>query len=269
MDRRRLAFARRVRSRALALGHAAYDRLVGYNYEQELLARRADTAGGPIRSYELLTRHRSDAMLAELAACGPRAVVFDLGANVGIYALALASSAHERQVVAVEPSPVALERLRTNVRLNGLESQIRVVPCGVGDARGVATRDGGRPPTRPFYVSSLPELSGFDAASARRFGARVETVLEVPCVRLDDLASQLPPPDFVKVDVEGAAPAVLRGARETLERYRPTLFVEVHEAGLSGDVPGETRAVLDSLAYTVAERAGYWRCEPRKRESPD
>ena len=54
--------------------------------------------------------------------------------------------------------------------------------------------------------------------------------VEVPVVALDDLRPllDLPPPDFVKVDVEGFEDEVLRGARRTVEAHRPTLMVEVH-----------------------------------------
>ena len=49
-------------------------------------------------------------------------------------------------------------------------------------------------------------------------------------VALDDLRPLLglPPPDFVKVDVEGFEDEVLRGARRTIEAHRPALMVEVH-----------------------------------------
>lgn len=241
-------------SRARTVAYRGYYRLARANYEREWLPRSNRTPAGTVRCYEPLNRHGRDAMLAAVADdCGTDDVVYDVGANVGIYALALASDASDRRVVAVEPSPPVVDRLRTNVALNDLADRVAVERVGLGDERG----------ERPFYVSTCPELSGFDRESATRWAADVAAVRSVPVRRLDDLVADHPPPDVVKVDVEGAAPTVLRGARETLATHRPTVFLEPHDAGLAGDVPGEARAVLEDAGYEVHDRGDYWRCSPR------
>ena len=241
---------------ARSVGSRGYYRLARANYERELLARRNQTPAGTIRCYEPLNRHGDDAMLAAVATrCGPADVVYDIGANVGIYALALASDRPDRRVIAFEPSPTTVQQLLANIRLNALEDRITIQHCGLGDETG----------DRPFYVSTYPECSAFDHESATRWGGRVADVRSVPIRRLDDLVGSngdLPPPDILKIDVEGAAAAVLRGARGTLERHRPTVFVEVHDAGLERDVPAETRAELEASGYEIHERETYWRCTP-------
>lgn len=235
------------------LGYGAYYRLAASNYDRELFPRRNRTPAGTFRCYEPLNRHGDDRMLAELeTCCDPSAVVYDVGANVGIYALALATDAPGRRIVAFEPAPRTADRLRANVRLNALENRIDVRACGVGDEHA----------DRPFYVSTYPELSAFGRASATRWEASVADVRPVPVRRLDDLASGLPAPDAIKIDVEGAAPAVVRGARGVLERHEPTAFVEIHQEGLGDDIPAETRAALEAVGYHVRERETYWRCEP-------
>ncbi|MHC3436681.1 FkbM family methyltransferase [Natrialbaceae archaeon A-gly3] len=236
--------------------HRVYHRVARTNYDHELLSRRNRTPAGSFRCYEPLNRHGDDAMLEELAAwCGPADVIYDVGANVGIYALALASDAPERTVVAIEPAPPTVDRLRANVACNDLEGRIDVHACGLGEECGEA----------PFFHSHNPELSAFDRESATRWGATLEDTSTVPISRLDDLAADLDPPDVLKVDVEGAAPDVLRGGRATLEAHRPTLFLEIHEEGLTRDVPGQLRDVLEDLPYTICEREGYWRCDPATR----
>ncbi|RQG95064.1 FkbM family methyltransferase [Natrarchaeobius chitinivorans] len=255
----------RVRSTVDRVARETYHRLAGENYEREWISRRNRTPAGNFRCLEPINRHGNDAMLAELDdACGPEAVVYDVGANVGIYALALSSESAGRRVVAFEPSPSVADRLRANVRLNGLEDRIDVEAFGIGERVG----------ERSFYRSSNPELSAFDRANATRWGATVVDVRTVPVRPLDALASGLggerriendfPPPDAIKIDVEGAAPEVLRGARRTLERYGPVVFVEPHGDELERDVPGEIRGVLEECGYGRRERAGYWRCSPRQ-----
>ena len=245
---------RRIGYELRGLAYRGYDRLAGLNYDRGLLVRRNRTPAGTFRCYEPLNRHDDDAMLAEIdAACGADAVVYDVGANVGVYTLALASGASERRIVAFEPAPATVERLRANVRLNDLADRIDVRACGVGDRSG----------ERPFYLSTHPELSGFERTSATRWEAGVREIRPVPVVRLDDLDGEVPAPDAIKIDVEGAAPAVVRGAQETLSAHGPTVFVEVHDDGLPDKESDELRSVLDDAGYDIRERNGYWRCEPR------
>jgi hypothetical protein len=58
---------------------------------------------------------------------------------------------------------------------------------------------------------------------------------------------ELPPPDFMKIDVEGLETAVLDGAADTIEGARPQLFVEIHGADPAGKT-ASARGVLERLA---------------------
>jgi len=239
--------------RARWVGYRGYYRLVGANYAHRWLSTKNSTPAGSFRSYELLPRHRSDPMLAELdAAAGPEAVIYDLGANVGVYSLALAAGSPGRRLLAVEPDPRIRGQLQDNVACNAFGDRIEIVGCGVGE-----TDD-----SRQFYRSTYPECSGFDRESATRWEAAVAETGEVAVHRLDTLAAGHRPPDAIKVDVEGAEPAVLRGGRETLAAHQPTLFVEIHQEGLSADTGHELREILAEVDYSITERGDYWRCEP-------
>jgi FkbM family methyltransferase len=72
-------------------------------------------------------------------ALNPRAVFIDIGANVGIYAIYAALHAGPgARIIAVEPHPLALERLRCNVRLNQL-TNIAIEPMALNDRSGTVT----------------------------------------------------------------------------------------------------------------------------------
>ena len=244
--------AKNVLSRVRGRLYRAYYRVARANYERGWFTRRNRTPAGSIHSYEPITRHGVDPMLEELdAACSETAVVYDVGANVGIYACALAVDT-DRRLVAFEPAPTTREHLRATVRRNDLEDRIESRGCGLGAETGEA----------PFYCSSHPELSAFDPESATRWEAEIVDEVVLPCYRLDDLIDALPAPDVIKLDVEGTAPDVLRGARRTLASHRPLVFLEVHADGLEGDRPREARAILEARGYRVLEREGFWRCEP-------
>lgn len=228
-----------------------YFRLVRLNYEHRLTTRVNRTPGGSFRSYELLNRHGNDSMLTAMAAfCGPEATIYDIGANVGIYTLALSSTARDRRVVAFEPAPVTATQLRTNVSCNDLERQVTVHQCGLG-----ATDD-----ELAFYISTLPELSGFDRQSATRWGASVEEVVSVPVRRLDTIWETAPSPDVIKLDVEGAGPAVLRGGEALIAEEKPVFFIEPHDEELSETQ--EMQALLLDFDYRIEMYDTYWRCLP-------
>lgn len=235
------------------LGYRSYYRLVEANYDHQWLATEKSTPGGRFRSYELLNRHGNDPMLAEIHDhCGSEAVIYDIGANVGVYSLALAADSPGRQLLAFEPAPRTSAQLQANVDCNDLADRLSVMNCGLGNEDG----------TREFFVSTYAELSGFDRESATRWEASLAESLDVPIRRVDTIVASHPVPDALKIDVEGASPAVLRGARETLETHQPTLFIEVHEAGLSADTGREVREILADVDYTIVERDDYWRCDP-------
>ena len=69
--------------------------------------------------------------IAALAAHCRGGVFVDIGANTGLYSLALAQLGASR-VLAIEPLPQALARLRFNIAINGAEDRIAVVADAVG-----------------------------------------------------------------------------------------------------------------------------------------
>jgi FkbM family methyltransferase len=245
----------RVVARLRWVGYRTYFGLVRRNYERRLLARPNWTPAGRFWSYELLNRYRNNAMLEAIDAfCDPDAVVYDVGANVGMYAIALAVAAPRRRVLAFEPAPTTVEQLRANLARNDIEDQVTVCDYGLG-----ATDD-----RRQFHVSTYPELSGFDRESATRWEATVAETVPVRVRRLDDVAESAPPPDVVKLDVEGAGPAVLAGGRATLRAHRPALFLEPHAEQLPDDPTATVRTHLEDLDYRVEDRGEFWRCLPAR-----
>lgn len=148
------------------------------------------------------------AVLDQLLARG--GVALDIGANQGIYAYALSRIASE--VNCFEPLPSCCAYLDA-ARLEN----VRIHNCALSDQSG----------RMRLYVP----LSGSRAVRTR---ASLEKPtgecadLDVEVRTLDSFA--LPRVDFIKVDVEGAEAAVLRGASETIQRHRPALLIEIDRA---------------------------------------
>jgi FkbM family methyltransferase len=145
-------------------------------------------------------------------------VIFDVGANVGWYAVQLARTTEaDSRVFCFEPVRATYDRLAENVTLNGLDGKVRLFDFGLSDVTGPAD----------FF---LPAFSGSVAASARNLHPEESvTKLSVRLEVADDFVEreQVGRIDLIKCDVEGAELSVLRGARRIIERDRPIIFLEM------------------------------------------
>lgn len=159
---------------------------------------------------------------------------FDIGANVGFYTLLASRGVGATgSVVAFEPVPKNLSFLRRHVELNRLRN-VRVFDCALSDCDGQGAFDCGD-------SSSTGRLSGGGALTVRT--ARLDTIME---------QGSLTPPHCMKIDVEGAEAAVLRGAMVTLAKFRPMIFLATH----GPEVHRECLAILSQLGYHCAPLDG-------------
>jgi FkbM family methyltransferase len=147
----------------------------------------------------------------------------DIGANVGIWTVLLASHRNVRHVFAFEPSKENLAYLRQNLELNKVINKVTIVESAVSDVDG----------------DVLFDDSG--SGATQRISATGSIV--VPSVSLDTYMKDLPV-DLIKIDVEGFEPLVLSGCWNTIETSLPTLFIEyslpqANMAGLSWEQAGE------------------------------
>lgn len=163
-----------------------------------------------------------DADLLELAEQRLTAdsIVWDVGANVGTFAVAAAAVATRGQVFAIEADIWLAGLLRRTAAEPIYAGRLQIVPCAVAATCGVAR----------FVIAARGRASNALEASGGRsqMGGGREVVL-VPTLSLDTLLDALPPPDFVKIDVEGAELAVIEGAERLLREVRPCVYAEVDE----------------------------------------
>ncbi|WP_420906050.1 FkbM family methyltransferase [Candidatus Magnetaquiglobus chichijimensis] len=140
----------------------------------------------------------------------PESVLYDVGANVGYYALHAVSLHAGVRAVAFEPAPLNVARLNTNIHLNRLGGAVMAFPIALSDVSGVL-RFG-----NSYFVGGGWSHRGIDD----RQGIPGETFFS-GCVAyaLDDFvraAPFLPFPTHLKIDVDGPELKVLRGAMATL-----------------------------------------------------
>lgn len=146
-------------------------------------------------------------------------VAFDVGANIGLISLTLAECVGPTgSVVAFEPLPANVERLRANLALNATGERVRLEAVAVGAADGQAV----------FKVHRSGAMGKLDGSAGR--DAVYLDEITVPVISLDDYVFQRgnPAPFLVKIDVEGGEGMVLEGASRLLAEQRPILFLELH-----------------------------------------
>ncbi|MBT1159332.1 FkbM family methyltransferase [Aminobacter anthyllidis] len=146
--------------------------------------------------------------------------VYDVGAFHGLLTLFFASRA--KAVVCFEPNTPNHKRLMENLMLNGVDN-VKVRKVGVGSRRETCNM------VASALMPGGASIDGKTVAELLRAG--VETVVEeISIVTLDEEIPQagLPTPDFIKIDIEGWEIEALRGARNTLELYKPAIFLEMH-----------------------------------------
>jgi FkbM family methyltransferase len=176
-------------------------------------------------------------------------VFVDVGAHVGIHTLAVAVRLSELEggcVLAFEPASDTCLALQNNVCMNKLNSYVQVVPLALGaQAEKLALRND---PLR------------FDAADAavRSFYGPGTDGEEVSVVKFDDWADQsgIERIDIVKIDVEGAELAVLRGMQKSIARFHPRLIgVEIRDYLLqqANFSEQELRMWLETAGYRQME----------------
>lgn len=168
----------------------------------------------------------------------PGMAVVDAGANEGWYSTFMARRvAADGLVLAVEPSERERTRLLRNVSINGL-SNVRVASEGLAANAGHAV----------LHIAD-PEHNGQNTLGSFVYeGVTNALDVDIKLQRLDELAGHLGRRiDLIKMDVEGAELAVLRGAEQVLRESRPVILFELLDAALRAQ-NASAREVLAFLA---------------------
>jgi FkbM family methyltransferase len=142
---------------------------------------------------------------------------FDIGANVGYYTLLSSSLVGESgKVVAFEPWARNIQYLYRHIELNRL-ANVAVLPAACSDSTGIALFSAGRNSAEVHLTQRTDcEVAG-----------------PVVTVSVDDFVTATGLlPDVMKIDVEGAEHLVLKGARATLAKAKPTVFLSTHSEHL-------------------------------------
>jgi FkbM family methyltransferase len=181
-----------------------------------------------------LGTYEPDLQAALRLACREGMTVYDVGANIGYVALLAARAiGPSGRVVAFEPLPANLKRLQAHLALNGPGARITVVPLAVAEGVGM----------KRFLIHPSGAMGKVKGAAGRAEAYSAE--IEVETIDLDTFTFGRgnPPPDLVKMDIEGGEVLALPGMRRVLAEIRPTLLIELHG-------PQAAQVAWDTLTQT-------------------
>ena len=171
-----------------------------------------------------------------LAATGSQPVTLDVGANLGLYTLVAAR--YSGQVHAFEPYPPVLARLRHTLESNQVPN-VTVHPVGLGAT--AADLPFAAPPDDNLGLGS------FEHAIGGAGDQRLKVVAGDTYLREAGVAHV----DFIKMDIEGFEKPALAGLRQTLQRDRPIVLLEVSTN------PGEPGLFASAEDLRAAFPEGY------------
>lgn len=185
------------------------------------------------------TREREVRTAHAIAQASPGPVIYDVGANIGLYSVIFARDP-ARVVVSFEPSELVLPQLRANIHLNRL-GNVHVEPIALSESPGQV----------PFTIDSVTTCTSHVSTHG-------EPGITVACADLDSLvrANRWPAPDLIKLDVEGHDEPILRGMTQLLAGPRPYICLEGGLRSASGVIP----------SLRLLRDAGYVLCDLARRQ---
>ncbi len=208
-------------------------------------AAPADAASAAVPAWvEQITRDQESMRRLIAATLEPESNCIDIGAHAGAVLEEIVKAAPRGHHIAFEPIPQLCIGLRKRF------PQVEVRCAAVSSHRGRASF---------AYVPDVPEWSGLKLRALPDGTEPRAEQIEVRLEALDEVLPESYRPSLIKIDVEGAEEAVLKGAMQTLRRHHPIVLFEhgVGSANVYGTSPDQIHALLaGELGYEIYDLDG-------------
>jgi FkbM family methyltransferase len=155
----------------------------------------------------------------------------DVGANIGVYTLAMAKNSMVKEIYAFEPNSGIRSQLQANLYLNGIEESVSVFPVGLSNHKGVEN----------FVLSEgMSHICPKSKDEMKTVSIQVE--------RLDDLLTISGRQIVVKMDIEGHEQYALKGMGNLLRNNKVLVQIEVFKSNIE-----KVRTIFVDLGYRELE----------------
>ena len=171
-------------------------------------------------------------------------IVIDVGTNVGEITMNIASIIGKNGIVhSFEPFPINYNRFLTNLSLNSFQN---IVP----NKFGLSNEKGKFIP----LINDQKNLGMTSLATIEDANTENNTIIDV--ITLDEYITiqNIKKVSVIKIDVEGFELKVLQGARNTIQKDKPKLFVELDNNNLIkfNNSSKDLVKYLESLNYCIS-----------------
>lgn len=151
-------------------------------------------------------------------------IFYDVGANVGLYTCLVGNMLESGSVHAFEPHPTNISRLQQNIELNNLAEVAEVHDFALSDSSG------------EFDLAVRVSSEAAEGRHSLVVDSDIGETVPVSTYSGDHLVgSELQVPDVIKIDVEEAEYRVVQGLNDTIRKYKPIIYCELHIDQLEQD----------------------------------
>lgn len=176
-------------------------------------------------------------------------VIIDVGAHAGQYTKLFARVVPQGHVYSFEPGSYARSIVSKVIALRGLKN-VSLFPIGLSDKATEETLH------VPIKRSGSVGFGLSHIGQVPKDAARPAHEEKIILATLDQVAAELALTrvDFIKADIEGWEMRFLLGARKTIERFRPVIFIEINDEFLkrANNSAAEVWDYLKSMNYRIS-----------------
>ena len=163
-------------------------------------------------------------------------IVIDAGANVGVFSVFAASIATHGHIYAFEPTVNTFSLLEKNAQ--NFPSNITCVNLGLGEA--VSEKN-----ILNIGIGSIANVIE-DSPYYKNYKADGGKLEKIVITTIDRFVAEnnLPRVDFIKIDTEGYEANILRGATETIKKFKPVIAMSAyHNPNDKKDLPAIVKSI--------------------------
>lgn len=197
--------------------------------------------------------------------CEQSDIIFDVGANTGVYSLIAKTINPQAQVFAFEPVKRVFQKLHKNVALNNYN--IYAVEAALSNSEGTATIYD----TDAEHTYSVTVGKNMHSSDSAVIETKIQTITLQSFIQNNNLSKI----DLMKIDVETHEPEVLEGFGTYLSEFKPTILIEILDDVIGKKVHhlikdlgylyfniDETKAIRQTSTIGKSDYFNYLLCMP-------
>jgi FkbM family methyltransferase len=210
------------------------------------------TIRAPCRPYDIeIASNQYESALRHAFLMNEGDIAIDVGSHIGTHTLMFAKMVGKTgRVVSVEPNPDAYRILVSNIADNQFTGTVTPIQKAISNYDGIIS----------LKVGDDPRVTSGDLAVHDR--EDLPSTINLPCTSIDSLVqhdSRLSHIEWIKVDVEGMEEQVVQGMADTINKFFPTLHIEIHRSEYGQRIGVELRGRGYHCFPMLSDSNGHYR----------